>query len=570
VTRDMGFDDPQGAAPVVDEFGHTRRELLKRTGLAGAAIALPSLLAACGSTGSGNSTTSLTGAGGKASGTEISHVTWGQVGQVPENLDVAKAWNPSGQSAASQGLEPLLGGDAQMQVRPVLARGWSQPDLTHYVFDLRQGVHFWDGTPLTVDDVVFSLERHLDPKVASQIGFYFENIGSIKAVSNSRILITLKEPDPTIPSALTLAPISSKKFVERIGDKLGDPGPSVTVMGTGPYEITSFTTSGGVELKRNEKYWGKRPPVQSATFKYFEEPQTMLLAARSGSIDGGFGFPLSEASAWAGLSGVNSQFVQDTGLTSAFISFNMEADPWSDIHVRRAVAHCCDTAGYTKAFLDGQALPANAVVAKAQWSTVASTTETDAIYNAIPQYAFDLEAAKQELEKSAYPDGFSATIPYSNTWPSVGRSLVSLSQQLKQIGIKLTPKPLTYNAWLALLEGHNDLTILGQVFYPDFNDPSDYMEVIYPSVNAKEGAFNAANFKNPTVDRLLQEQKEAKSKKERAKLLGKVLEISGDELPYLPLWWEGPTLAIQEKYVYNGLNALYYIQPWLDSIATRA
>jgi peptide/nickel transport system substrate-binding protein len=252
------------------------------------------------------------------------------------------------------------------------------------------------------------------------------------------------------------------------------------------------------------------------------------------------------------------------------LSFDLEAEPWNDIHVRRAVAHCCDTAGYAKAFLGGQATPATSMVSKGQWSNVADADEVDALYSTLPQYAYSLDEARAELAKSAFPDGFSATVPYLNTYPPIGRALVSLGESLKQIGIDLTVKPLTEAQWLSTVFEHKDLGLQVIPYSPDYNDPSNYPLVFLPSANAAPNALNTANFKNSSVDRLLDEQASTPDNKERTRLLGDVLEIVGKELPYFPLWWEGPALAINDEYVYNGFNPLYYFQAWLNDIGVPA
>lgn len=548
----------------------TRRQILVRTGAFGAALTLPAFLAACGGSGGSSSGAQTGGAGGSASAAEIDNITWGVIGQGPTALDVARDFSARTLTATSLGLEGLLASDDNLQLKPALARGWSQPDVLHYVFDLRPGVKFWDGSPVTVDDVVFSLSRHMDESVASPISYLFINVKSIEAKGSGRVVVTMANPDPTLPQSMPIVPIVPKKFVEGAGESFGAPGPNVKIMGTGPYVITSFTTENGVEVKRNEAYWGKPSRVKSATLKYFETPQTMLLATRSGSIAGGFGFALSEAQSWSNLSGVDTEFLKEDGLTSVFLSLDFESEPWGDIHVRRALAHCCDTAGYAKAFLAGQATPAETIVPPIEWKGLISTAEQEAMYKEVPQYPFSISKAKAELAKSGYPDGFSETVLVPNTQPTIERALVSLSQALEKIGVSLTVKSVTENEWLAKLVGHKDMGMMVIPFQPDYNDPSDYPLLVYLSESAVPNAYNTANFKNPTVDRLLREQAEATDDKERARLLGEVLKISGEELPYVPLWWEGPTLAITEKYVYNGLNALYYLQPWLDSVGVRA
>jgi peptide/nickel transport system substrate-binding protein len=268
---------------VIPAYQHTRREVLVRTGVLGAAISLSGLLAACGSS-DGPGATPSSGAAGAAGNTEIDHLTWGFVGQTPTGLDLAGTNSIALLIATSLGLEGLLTTDSDLKLRPALAKGWSQPDLLHYVFDIRAGVKFWDGSPLTVEDAIFSIERHLDEEVGSQVGFLVANIKAIEAKSDTRLVITMAKPDPTIPQVLTILPILPKKYVEKVGADLGTPGSTVNMMGTGPFEITSFTTENGVEVRRNKSYWGKAPRVKSASLKFFETPQTMLLAARSGEL----------------------------------------------------------------------------------------------------------------------------------------------------------------------------------------------------------------------------------------------------------------------------------------------
>lgn len=555
--------------PETTEF--TRRQALLRAGILGSAtLTLPALLAACGGT-SGGSSAAMSGAGGKVTDANINHVTWGiSSASSPRSLDVARDWTPPPLIASSLALEPLLTSNEKLVLTPLLASSYSQPDLLHYVLELRPGIHFWDGSPVTVEDAVYSIMRHKDPNLGSQIGFLFEAIGTVEAQGNSRILIKMAEPNPALPQILTLAPVISKKFAEAQGSNLGSPGRNVTIMGTGPYEVTGFTTEAGVQVRRNPKYWGDKPAVASADLKYFSEPETMLLAARSGEIDGAFNFPLSDASTWGRVPGVETEFLKADGLNSAFLSLDFETDPWSDLHVRRALAHCCDTTGYAKAFLGGQANPAEAIVPAAMWTAVADKSEQEALYKKIPQYAYSIQNAKKELAQSAYPQGFSAAIPYPNSYPELGRALVSLSQAMGEIGVNLEVKSVTETAWITALVEHKNLGLQVIPNLPDYNDPVDYMLNYLPSANAVENAFNTANFKNPKVDGLLRKQANTTSKKDRTKFLGEILTIVGEELPYVPLWWSGPTLAIADEYAFTGFNALYYYQAWLKYVGVRS
>jgi peptide/nickel transport system substrate-binding protein len=92
------------------------------------------------------------------------------------------------------------------------------------------------------------------------------------------------------------------------------------------------------------------------------------------------------------------------------------------------------------------------------------------------------------------------------------------------------------------------------------------MNLIYPSANAVKNNFNLANFKDPAVDKLLQQANSTSSSAQRAQYLSQVLKISQEQLPYFGLFWQNDLMAIQDKYVYEGFTGLYYNQNWLSRI----
>lgn len=546
----------------------TRRDVLVKAGAVGMAVSVSGVLAACGKGGHFASG----GASGAASSTEIDHIDWGIVGNPPDSLFIANSFSESGVLGGFLGLEGLLRSDENLHLQPALAESWAQPHLLRYEFELRPDARFWDGSPVTVDDAVYSIARNLDPKSASQIGFFYLNVAAVEAVGRSTIAIIASNPDPTIPQVMTFTPILPRGFLEELGPKVGTPGgKNGNLMGSGPYVIESFSLESGLEVSRNPDYWGEKPRVKSASITYIPSPETMLLAARSGSIDGGFQFPLSDAANWSRVPGIATDFIKETGLSLNTLSFDLESEPWDDIHVRRAVAHCCDTAGYANAYLGREAEPATCLVPPAQWAGVADPAEVKALYATLRQYPFDIEAAKAELAQSSHPDGFEANVVVPSTAARTqGKALVNLSEELKQLGIKLNVELVPEPQWYAQVNAHKDLGIQIIKYSPDYADPSDYIAVFELSANAVEYGYNLANVKNPTIDRLLQEQAETKDNEKRTALLGEALKISNEEVAYMPLWWEGPTVAIKTDYVYNGLNGLYYYQPWLNNIGVRA
>jgi peptide/nickel transport system substrate-binding protein len=555
-------DVPLWLTPKLD-----RRQAL-RLGLGGAALALPGVLAACGSSSPGSS--GKTGST-KVSNASIPSLTWALGANTIIGLDIATAFEGHSMYVQRCGLEGLLAATNSLGLAPLLASGWTyDPANLKYVFQIRQGVKFWDGTAMTTDDVVFSLNRHINPKVGSQIAAYFANVDSFTKTGPDQMTINLKRPDPDVQNSLVFAPILSQAFVEKMGSALGTPGSGLRIMGTGPYEITAFPSSTSATVVRFAGYWGARPAVEKCSFSCIPDPQTLLLAVQSAEADGTFDVPAQEASNWQRVSSIRTYSAP--GMLMFYLSFDLSEPPWSDLHVRRALAYATDSAGYVRAFLDGNGTPATCVVPPQQWGPVLPQAQVAKLYAQLQTYPYSLTMARRELAQSAYPHGFTSNkLLIPNNYPYFVNAMESLSISLKQIGITLPVQEVPENQWLANLYAHSaTLGIVGSAFGPDYADPADYINLLYPSANAVKNNFNTANFKDPAVDKLLQEASSSSSDAARAQDLFQVLKISQEQLPYLALWWQNDVMAIQNSYVYENFTGLYYNQNWLSRIFLSA
>src|ERR1700722_4444994 len=544
-----------------------RRQAL-RLGLSAGALALPGVLAACGSSSGGSPAAgSSSQAAVKHSNASIPSLTWGIGTGTIIGLDIATAFDGHAMYVQRCGLEGLLQATDSLGLAPLLASSWTyDPAGLKYVFQIRPGVKFWDGTTMTADDVVFSLTRHIDPKVSSQIGAYLANVDSFVKTGANEVTIKLKRPDPDVQNTLVFAPILSKAFVEKIGSGLGSPGTGLRIMGTGPYQITSFPSSTSCTVERFEGYWGVKPAVQKCSFTCISDPQSLLLAAQSGQIAGTFDVPVQNAANWEKVSTLRTYSAP--GMLMFYLSFDVSKPPWNDLHVRKAVAYAANTEGYIKAFVGGNGTPASCVVPPQQWGPVLPQAQVATLYKTLPTYPYSVAKAKKELAQSAFPHGFTANkLLIPNSLPSLVNAMESLSLTLKQIGITLPVEQVGENQWLANLYAHSDtIGIVGSEFGPDYADPADYINILYPSVNAVKNNFNTANFKDPQVDKLLQQASSSGSNAARGQYLFEVLKISQEQLPYLALWWQNDLMAIQKTYVYQAFTGLYYNQNWLSRI----
>lgn len=535
----------------------TRRDVLKLMGLTGAVSSFPAILTGCGE---------QDGAAGAGDG-EIESLTWILTSLV--HLDMAKAGDPGSKAAQSLVTESLLTLDDDLQMVGSLAESWKEVDPLTYVYKLRSGVNFADGSPMTADDVVFSFLRHQDPELGSTYSPAFVDVVSVEATADDEVTVKLTRPAAFWQYVPTYAPIVSRAFVERLGTEFGTPGTD-TMLGTGPYVVTNFAGDESVTLTRNEEYWGDKPQVREVTLQLISNSQTAQLAMRSGDADGMFFISVTEAGDWEDIEGLS--VTSAPGLVPAYFAWDLNEEPWSDIHVRRAVAYALDKNGLVDGLLEGYAQPASSLVPRDQWDGLAlAEGRVDEIYGSLASYDFDLDRAREELAQSAYPDGFSATLKYGDAKPELGRAALNLSETLAEIGVELTVEEVPLQQEIADVVGHTNIGFRILSFTPELLDPADYPSYMLPSEYARPNSFNISNYTNLRVDELLQQQGVITDVEERATMLAEVMTIISEELPYLPLWWEDIAMPVRDEYTYSGLHPLFFKKGiWVANVTPAA
>ena len=530
----------------------TRREALKY-GTAGIGfLSLSNLLYAC----------SKVAANGTVGGGEIGTLNIG-LGATVTNLDPATFTGFWGLTAGIIGLERLIQPNDSGKIVPWIAESWSFPDPKTCVLKIRNGVKFWDGSLLTADDVAFSL--NLSRASTSQTGYYFGSVHSIEATGPYEVTANLSSADPLFVPGLTYSPIYPKPFVTAQGTKLGTPaGSNVTIMGSGPFKFTSFSDS-GISAVRNENYWGPLPKIKNINFQFISDPQTLQLAFRAGSIDWAPSVPLDQAPQWQSIP--HAKVLFSPPLTTIMLAFNVNKAPFDDVHVRRAVAHCCDTHGMVNALLHGHGQPATTIVPPAQWGSAATPAQAEEYYKQVAVYPFDLTKAKAELAQSSSPGGFTATIEVGMQANYYEQAMLAISRNLQQIGITLNVKQVPTTQWAQDTYFTHNQSIYFVQLLPDYANPADYTLQIYPSSQAMVNGQNYAGFKNAQVDAYLQAWP-TNSPAQQVQDVLQTLKISGEELPYIPLWWEPLATVLNEKDVYGGTYlSIYYEQQWSSFIS---
>lgn len=450
----------------------------------------------------------------------------------------------------SPSLEGLTRQKPDGSLEPWLAESVDNPSPTVYVYHLRKGVKFWDGQPLTSEDVVFSLDRLRDP--SSYTAAKYRSVKTIEATDPSTVTVMLKSPDSNWPvqTSMFSAQIIEKKFYEEHKQNFGNPG--TLVMGTGPYEAISLDPASGATFKANPNYWGGKVGFKELDIKFFDNETNAALALRAGSVD--MVPSVSKAASFKATSKAN--IVNGPSCSIGFLSMNTQVAPWNDIHVRRAVAYALDRNAFVDDF-SGYAEPITTFIPPASLSSIASKDETAAMIKSLPQYPYSLEAAKAELAKSAYPNGFTAELPTTDYSNDVSGSQI-VAEQLSKIGIKLTVKRQTSAAWVAgvsaAVQDRPTVYAAGQ----GCTSTPGYMPSYWlGSAGLVKGGSNLAAYGPPSMDHIIEKASEATTPDAQFKTYTELLTQLGTDVPYIPLVALKASVGIA-----SGFQWASYAQPW--------
>lgn len=531
----------------------------RRTVLQGAgATALLALLAACGD--SKTKGTGSTVASGNASVQEIDTLVIG----IPSSLSNLYPGREAGNFnyyVATLISEGLVAPDGTGKLVPALASSWEQTSPTTYVYTLRTDAKFSDGTPLTVDDVLYSLELAKDEERSPNTAYYWANTESFEQSGDNQVTITLASPDVAFewgPCAANALWITSKAWAE---SKDGDLGTSESLfIGTGPYKVTKFEPDASVELERVDSWWGGNVPVKTVKINFIKEESTRLLARKSGDIDIALSISLDQAQEWEDTDATTVLFAPDRSYVG--IDFNTAVEPFDDIHVRRAIAMAADRQAYVDKLLGGHGEVATALTTPQQIE--AAFGGIDAARTALAavlDVKFDIEAAKAELAQSKVPDGFSTKVGVSSSAPQVSQAFQALAAAVEPLGITIEVVEMPVEQWYDTI-GSADWGLAYMWYFNATGDPAELC-----SWFLAEG--NPATYTNDDMAAILASAKEETDPKKRAQLVldGQALALA--DLPYFPLWWGEAATAVTDKYTIQDFGSYTLLSPWTPRILTN-
>ncbi len=337
-------------------------------------------------------------------------------------------------------------------ILPALAESWEvSGDGTVYTFTLHEGVTFHDGSAMTAEDVVFTLDRARDEGSTNAQPSLFSNIVSVEATDDLTVVVTLDGPDGAFPfdmawgDAVIVAPESAETN-------------ATNPVGTGPFRFADWAQGDRVELVRYDDYWGEPAALEAATFRFITDPNAAFAALMAGDVDAFPNFPAPET---LGQFEADPRFSVIVGSTEGetILAMNNAQMPLDDIRIREAIAHAINRQDVIDGAMFGYGTPIGTHFAPHNPDYTDLTGLS----------AYDPDRARELLAEAA-PEGL--TLRLALPPPAYARRGGEIiAAQLREVGIETEITNMEWADWLErVFRGRDfDLTIISHTEPMDIN-----------------------------------------------------------------------------------------------------
>lgn len=335
----------------------------------------------------------------------------------PATLDPGLQYDTSSYSVYRNIFDQLLRREKESQeIVPWIATSWERRSPTEWTFKIRDGVKFHDGSDLTASDAAYSLNRILNPDLASPQSANFGQVESADASGNT-LNITTKTPSPTLLDQLVNLSVVPEDYVEKVGDEQFNLKP----VGSGAYELQEWSQGNEVRLTAYGEYWKQDPEIKNVRFRFVPNGATRVADLQSGEAQIAFALTPDDARS---LEGSDSLEVLSTPTERvAYLALNALKTPTESAEVRQAIAHAIDKEELASSLLEGYAEPVD----------VPLTPPTFGFSEDVEGYAYDPQRSKELLREAGYTEGLKLAFATSPAYDQ--RIVEAVQADLKEVGI---------------------------------------------------------------------------------------------------------------------------------------
>lgn len=406
-----------------------------------------------------------------------------------------------------------------------LAESYSVVNDTTWKFKLKDGITFHDGSPLTSEDVEYTISsiknKEKKFKLASDFSFM-----TVKVIDKLNFEIITDKPFSALLLRLNYVKIIPKAYVEKVGDEEFAKAP----IGSGPYKFVERKKDEKVVMEAYDKYFGGKPAISKVTYVVIPEAASRIAALESGDVDIISNVETSQVERLKGEK--NFSVVGNPTTRVIFMGINTKVDgPMKDVKVRQALNYAVDKQAIIKGVLDGYAT---------QVATI-STPEYDGYDSSITPYEYNPQKAKQLLAEAGYPNGFSLDISVSAGYLNGKDVVQAMAAQLGEVGIKCNIKEIDANTQRDKISaGTIEALYLNGIGGPYSN--IDLVAKLSFSTGERYSTYS-----NPKFDELRAKAAATIDKNEAKKLMSQMQQMMKDEAPAIFMYQQHGVYAYNNR-----------------------
>ena len=325
-------------------------------------------------------------------------------------------------------------------------------DAKTYTFTLRDGVTFHDGTPVTIEDVKYSIDRYAE--IQGESSAFSSLVDSVEVQDDKTLVVNLKESYSEFLPMMTIAIIPKS-----------NENPAGNPIGTGPFKYVSYTPGQNLELEKYDGYWQEGvPSLDSVEFKFIADVDTAFVELQAGTIDILKYLTAAQAET---LGDEDYNIVQGSMNLVHAMYLNSAYEPLSKTEVRQALCYAVDRDAINNFIFGGKSHIIGSHMIPAMSKYYEPEAET--------VYSYDPEKAKELLADAGYADGFDLEITVPSSYSQHVDSAQIIADELSQVGINVTLNQVEWSTWLQdVYKGGNfQATVIG---FDGTLAPSDWLK----------------------------------------------------------------------------------------------
>lgn len=421
----------------------------------------------------------------------------------PDNLDPYLSAASDTETMMNNVFEGLMGFTPEGEIIPRLATSVAiSEDGLNYTFVIRTDVKFHNGTPLTIDDVIYSYNKLAGLNGEKPLSSKFAKVTAVTKLDEQTVQFTLSERSASFLAACT-EPVLPSNYANQ----------STAPIGTGPFIFKEYVPGQKVVLDANHDYYddAREPMIDTVEFRIMTDQNSILMALKSGDLD------IAEIDYTNVLTLGDDYTIYSTPQNMIqLMALNNQVKPFDDIKVRQAINYAIDkdllVNGVANGF--GTKLYTTASPVMGMWYNDLSASDP---------YPYNPEQAKTLLAEAGYPNGFTTTIKVPSNYQFHIDTAQVIADQLAQVGITLNIELIEWGQWLENVYTNADYetTIVGLTGKLDPHDTFIRFESDY--------AKNFYNYTNPAYDALIAQANVETNDTKRAELYKEAQKIITDD-----------------------------------------